>query len=99
MHPTWITLCCLASLLAGMGITYAYRRYLPQHTGAGDGAPTVWQLIEQIEAEAAARESTGRHRLRESDPQSTSDDPRWPPEPNEPPLDLQHRVLDGLYRI
>jgi hypothetical protein len=35
-----------------------------QHSGSGDGALNVWQLIDQVEAERQREaESTGRHRL------------------------------------
>ncbi|GAA0523495.1 hypothetical protein [Saccharopolyspora thermophila] len=98
MHPFWISLACLASLLTGMTLMYAYRRRLPQHAGAGEGATNVWQLIEHIEAEAAERaRPRGRHRLREPVEESTTDTvPLWP-EP--PPLDLQQRVLESLRRL
>ncbi|MBB5156618.1 hypothetical protein BJ970_004152 [Saccharopolyspora phatthalungensis] len=85
MHPAWTVLACLVSLLSGMTLMYAYRRRLPQHAGAGEGSPTVWQLIDHVEAEAAQRTaSTGKHHLREPrepTPVSTLDTvpiPRWP---------------------
>ncbi|MCI2418756.1 hypothetical protein MOQ72_15045 [Saccharopolyspora sp. K220] len=95
MHPAWTTLACLLSLLTGMILMHAYRRRLPQHAGAGEGATNVWQLIEHVEAEAKAAKRTGRHHLCEPADHSTSD--MAPPEA--PPLELQQRVLESLRRL
>ncbi|WP_190820555.1 hypothetical protein [Saccharopolyspora pogona] len=42
-----------------------------QHSGGGEGALTVWQLIAHVEEERQQWERQGRHRLREPEP-------RWP---------------------
>ncbi|MGW1679833.1 hypothetical protein [Saccharopolyspora sp. NPDC002376] len=69
-----------------------WRSRAPQHSGGGEGVPTVWQLIAHVEAEQRKREQTGRHRLREpAPPPSTSDGP--------PPLELQQRILEPLHRL
>ncbi|MGP4020786.1 hypothetical protein [Saccharopolyspora sp. 5N708] len=93
MNPTWTAVACLLSLLTGMILMRAYRRRLPQHAGAGEGATNVWQLIEHVEAEAARR--TGRHHLRERAEESTSDTA-----PSEvPSLEIQRRVVESLRRM
>ncbi|TDD41179.1 hypothetical protein [Saccharopolyspora elongata] len=84
---------CTALTISG----WAWRAFAVygQHAGGGDGALTVWQLIAHVEAERQQREHSGRHRLRELElePQPPVDAPEMPP------LDLQQRVLDSLYRI
>ncbi|MGI8311549.1 hypothetical protein [Saccharopolyspora hattusasensis] len=103
MTPLWTALSCMCSMLLGMTLMYAYRKRLPQHTGAGEGATNVWQLIEHVEAEATRNATpTGKHHLRE---------PREPTEPSAvdtipipgpqapPPLELHHRVLEALHRL
>ncbi|MCI2418910.1 hypothetical protein MOQ72_15815 [Saccharopolyspora sp. K220] len=55
------TLVLVNALIASMLLIRVPRA---QHTGAGDGALNVWQLIEAVEAERHREtESTGRHRL------------------------------------
>lgn len=69
-----------------------WNTHRPQHSGGGEGALTVHQLIAHVEAERRQREQTGRHRLRELEPPpSTPDAP--------PPLELQHRVLEALRHL
>ncbi|PKW13016.1 hypothetical protein [Saccharopolyspora spinosa] len=64
-----------------------------QHSGGGEGALTVWQLIAHVEKERQQWERQGRHQLREPEP-------CWPDNdaPAIPPLELQRRVLDSLCR-
>ncbi|MDA3644949.1 hypothetical protein LZ318_03795 [Saccharopolyspora indica] len=69
-----------------------WNTHRPQHSGSGEGALTVHQLIAHVEAERRQRERTGRHRLREPEPPpSTPDAP--------PPLELQHRILKALRHL
>ncbi|PKW15579.1 hypothetical protein [Saccharopolyspora spinosa] len=66
MPPLWTALACLLSLFLGMTLMYVYRRRLPQHAGAGEGATNVWQLIDHVAAEATRNTvPTGKHHLRE----------------------------------
>lgn len=100
MPPLWTALACLLSLFLGMTLMCAYRRRLPQHAGAGEGATNVWQLIDHVEAEATRNATpTGKHHLRDSrepNRQSTLD---TVPIPEPPPLELQRRVLEALQHL
>ncbi|KAA5829162.1 hypothetical protein ABT337_25440 [Saccharopolyspora hirsuta] len=79
-----------------------WNAHRPQHSGGGEGALTVHQLIAHVEAERRQRQRTGRHRLHEPHPEphpeppppSTPDTPSAPP-----PLELQRRVLDALHHL
>ncbi|MFI0469892.1 hypothetical protein ACH347_37985 [Saccharopolyspora sp. 5N102] len=94
MTSLFVLTACLGTALTISG--WAWRAFAAygQHAGGGDGALTVWQLIAHVEAERQQHEHSGRHRLREPEPQSPEVDA-----PVMPPLDLQRRVLDSLYRI
>ncbi|MER7077698.1 hypothetical protein SAMN05216506_116154 [Saccharopolyspora kobensis] len=67
-----------------------WNTHRPQHSGSGEGALTVHQLIAHVEAERRQRERTGRHRLREPHPQPP------PSTPDAPPLELHHRAHEAL---
>ncbi|MEV0056108.1 hypothetical protein AB0H34_37180 [Saccharopolyspora shandongensis] len=82
-----------ASAVIALYLIVSWQPYRPQHSGAGEGALTVWHLIAHVEAERRQRERGGRHRLREPVQRSTSD--AFEP----PPQELQRRVLEGLRRL
>lgn len=85
------------SAIVAYYLIVTWKPYRPQHAGAGEGALTVWHLIAHVEAEQRQREQGGRHRLRV--PTEPPDSPASPPGSPAPPLDLQHRVLEGLRRL
>ncbi|MEU5845234.1 hypothetical protein [Saccharopolyspora shandongensis] len=99
MTSLFVLTTCLGAAATALTISgWAWRAFAVygQHAGGGEGALTVWQLIAHVEAERQQSEHSGRHRLREPEPEPQS------PEvdaPVMPPLDLQQRVLDSLYRI
>ncbi|MER7016038.1 hypothetical protein ABT324_31800 [Saccharopolyspora sp. NPDC000359] len=71
----------------------------PQHSGSGEGALTVHQLIAHVEAERRQRERTGRHRLREpsTEPRPEPPPPSTPDTPGATPsLELQREVPAAL---
>ncbi|MDA3648294.1 hypothetical protein LZ318_17830 [Saccharopolyspora indica] len=82
------TVCVGTAMIAAGWVWRTFAAY-GQHSGSGEGALTVWQLIAHVEEERQQRENQGRHRLRE--PHRPDDAP--------PSLDLQQRALNSLYRI
>ncbi|QIZ34921.1 hypothetical protein [Saccharopolyspora sp. ASAGF58] len=91
-----LTTCLAAAVTALTASGWAWRAFTAygQHAGGGEGALTVWQLIAHVEEERQQREHQGRHRLREPEPPLARQR-----DPAIPPLELQRRALDSLYRI
>lgn len=90
----WFAMTAFSVLSLGIWRVFRYR---PQHAGAREGATTVWQLLDQIEAE----QYRGRHRLREpvnSPTVHAAEPPRLPPPTEAPAYDaeLLRRILRGL---